>query len=142
MLTLDVDLVVQLDARAVAGYPHEVCGLLVGRDIPGTRVIHRLAPCRNLATDRLADRYELHPDDFLQADLAARRDGLDIVGVWHTHPDHPARPSTTDLESAWEGYSYVIASVTAEGVTDRRSWLLDGARFIEQEIQETESWQK
>lgn len=135
-LRLPAKLREQLDARAVEGYPHEVCGLLLGRESPNGTVIERLERCRNLAADRLADRYVLDPDDFLAADQAARRDGLEIVGVWHTHPDHPARPSATDLEAAWEGYSYLIVSVTREGAVDRRAWRLAAGRFEEQKIEE------
>ena len=128
----------QVDAHAVEGYPHEVCGLLVGRETPDGAVVERVVQCRNLAVDRLADRYLLDPDDFVGADLAARTDGLDIVGVWHTHPDHPALPSETDLESAWQGYSYLIVSITPEGPVDRRAWRLEGESFVEQEIAEQE----
>lgn len=130
-----------IDAAARADYPHEACGLLVGRDTPEVTVVERSEPARNLAVDRLTDRYLLDPDDFYAADHAARRDGLDIVGVWHTHPDHPARPSPTDLEAAWPGYSYLIVSVAARGVVARRAWRLDGDKFIEQEIEDNRTCQ-
>jgi proteasome lid subunit RPN8/RPN11 len=125
-----------IDAAARAQYPHEACGLLVGGESPRATVIERVEPARNLAVDRLADRYLLDPDDFHAADAAARRDGLDIVGIWHSHPDHPARPSPTDLQAAWPGYSYLIVSLTAAGVQDRRAWRLDGDEFIQQDIEE------
>ena len=57
-------------------------------------------------------------------------------GVWHTHPDHPPRPSSTDLAAAWEGYTYVILSVGREGVADTRAWRLAGSEFVEQSIEE------
>ena len=126
----------ELNELARRGYPHEVCGLLIGRQDNGETRVDRVTRARNLSTDRLADRYTLDPDDFRAADEAARRDGLDIVGIWHTHPDHPARPSSTDLEAAWEGYSYVILSVGREGVADVRSWRLAGPEFREQSIEE------
>lgn len=124
-----------IDARAREHYPHEACGLLVGRCGEHGVLVTRAEEARNLAVDRLADRYRLDPDDFRAADEAARRDGLDIVGIWHSHPDHPARPSATDLRAAWPGYSYLIVSVSAAGITERRSWRLDGKTFIEQEIE-------
>ena len=127
----------ELNELARRGYPHEVCGLLIGRQDNGETRVDRVTPARNLSTDRLADRYTLDPDDFRAADEAARRDGLDIVGIWHTHPDHPARPSSTDLEAAWEGYSYVILSVGRKGVADVRSWRLAGPEFQEQSIEES-----
>ncbi len=122
--------------RAVAGYPHEVCGLLIGKGTAAGVLVERITEARNLRTDRLADRYVLDPDDFLAADSAARREGLEVVGIWHTHPDHPPTPSQTDLEAAWEGYSYVILSVRRGDVADIRSWRLAGSRFAGQPIEE------
>lgn len=119
------------------GYPHEVCGLLVGRERDLRTQIDRVTSARNLARDRPADRYLLDPDDFLAADIAARRAGREIVGIWHTHPDHPARPSPTDLASAWPGYTYLILSVRRDGVADVTAWQLDGDRFVERRVQES-----
>lgn len=128
-----------LDELAVVGYPHEVCGLLIGRETDQGLLVERVTQTRNLATNRLTDRYLLDPEGFLAADEAARRDGLEIVGVWHTHPGHPARPSRTDLEAAWEGYSYVILSVERGRVADAKAWRLEGIEFIEQPIEELDS---
>src|ERR687892_222177 len=60
--------------------------------------------------------------------------GHEIVGIWHTHPDHPAQPSETDRASAWEGWSYMIFSVTRDGITEARSWRLAGGQFVEERI--------
>lgn len=135
VLRLPGEVVSGLDALARAGYPHEVCGLLIGRATGSGVEVDRATTARNLAVDRLADRYELDPDDFRRADAAARRDGLDVVGIWHTHPDHPARPSQTDRDAAWPGYSYLIVSVGEAGVAERRAWLLDDDTFVEQEVE-------
>lgn len=120
--------------RAEADYPHEACGILVGRAAARRVEVERVAAGRNVNRERAGDRYEIDPQDILAADGAARRDGLEIVGYWHSHPDCPARPSTTDLAAAWEGYSYVIVGVTAAGDTDFHSWRLDGGRFHEERI--------
>ena len=125
-----------LERRAAEGYPHEVCGLLIGRETTAGTLVARVTQARNLRKDRPADRYDLDPDDFLIADAAARRQNLDVVGIWHTHPDHPPKPSQTDLVSAWEGYSYVILSVRRDGVAAVRSWRLAGSGFAEQAIEE------
>ena len=123
-----------LAQRVAAGHPHEVCGLIVGR-LDGQRVeALRIVQAGNLNTERAHDRYQLDPEDFLAADKAARADGLDIVGIWHSHPDHPAEPSITDLEAAWEGYSYLIIRVTAEGAQEFRSWRLDEGLFREEKV--------
>lgn len=124
----------EISAWAERGHPRETCGLLVGRAGERRVEVVRVAQAKNLNRERASDRYELDPADFLAADRAARADGLEIVGFWHSHPDCPARPSTTDLEAAWEGYSYLIVAVTAAGETDFHSWRLDGDRFREEKI--------
>ncbi len=113
-------------------FPFETCGLLIGRTEGERVVVERIHPARNRSSERARDRYELDPDDFLAADNAARADGREIVGIWHSHPDHPAEPSRTDLEAAWEGYSYLIVSISCLGETEFRSWRLHGERFLEE----------
>ena len=104
---------------------------MIGSFAGGTVV--RVIRGRNLVTDRARDRYELDPGDIVAAERAARAEGLDVVGFWHTHPDHPARPSRFDTERAWADYAYVICSTTAEGVADLRAWRLEdsGGEFAE-----------
>lgn len=131
MLHLDETIDERLEKLARAGYPNEVCGVLVGRSGSDGTTVVRAEEAANLAVERRRDRYVLDPDDFRAADEAARRDSLDIVGIWHTHPDHPAEPSPTDLERAWEGYAYLIVAVHEGRVVDRRCWQLDGDRFVE-----------
>jgi proteasome lid subunit RPN8/RPN11 len=69
-----------------------------------------------------------------RADAGARASRLDVVGIWHSHPDHPARPSATDERAAWEGWSYLIAGVGRAGLTDLRSWRLSGREFVEEPL--------
>ena len=138
-LHLRIGLEVQLARLGRQGYPHEVCGLLVGNEQGDSIEVERITSARNEAAERLADRYRLAPDDFLAADREARRDGREIVGIWHTHPDHPAIPSTTDLEAAWEGYTYLIASIVDGALADLRAWRLVGGHFAEQRIEENPS---
>ena len=127
----------ELSHLVEASYPFEACGLLLGR-VGDPRIdTVRIYPARNLNRDRPEDRYLLDPQDFLAADQAARAQGLEIVGIWHSHPNTPAYPSQTDLEAAWEGYSYLIISTTgagAEGAGAFRSWRLVGNRFLEEAI--------
>jgi proteasome lid subunit RPN8/RPN11 len=93
---------------AVAAYPNEGCGVLLGRR-DGTRmVIVDVTSARNMWTERSADRYDLDPVDFMKADRDARSRGLDVAGIWHSHPDHPARPSQFDTDRAWRDYVYII----------------------------------
>jgi proteasome lid subunit RPN8/RPN11 len=124
----------QLAAWVAEGYPHEVCGLLVGR-VDGERVaVERVAKARNLNHERAHDRYQLDPEDFLAVDREARADDLEIVGIWHSHPDCPARPSVTDLEAAWEGWSYLILEAAGGETVDHRSWRLHGEVFLEERV--------
>jgi len=118
----------ELEALAAASYPVEGCGVLVGSFAGdgGVEVVEASAG-RNLVTDRAHDRYELDPGDIVAAERAARAAGRDVVGFWHTHPDHPARPSRFDTERAWPEYVYVICATTAEGVADLRAWRLDAS---------------
>jgi len=134
MLVLPSEVRAEIDGWTRAGYPEETCGLLIGRPHAGRAETARAILARNLNRERARDRYELDPADFLAADLAAREDRLEIVGVWHSHPDHPAEPSETDRLAAWEGWSYLIVEVTRSGVAAVRSWRLQSQRFVEEPI--------
>jgi proteasome lid subunit RPN8/RPN11 len=135
VLKLNPSLQHQLNGWARAGYPREACGLLLGHAADGVVRVEEIVPARNANTERANDRYEIDPEDFLRADAHCRERRLEIVGVWHTHPDHPARPSATDLEQAWDGWSYLIVSVDGAGASEMRSWRLDGSGFIEEAVQ-------
>ena len=135
MLVLPVGLRRRIAGWATAGYPHETCGLLLGAN-GGSRVeVVEASEARNLNRERPRDRYELDPADYVKADARARELGLDVVGVWHSHPDHPARPSEADRAAAWSGLSYVIVAVESTGAGDLRSWRLNGESFVEERIE-------
>lgn len=125
----------RIETWVVNGYPSETCGLLIGT-VEGSRTrVEQVTEARNLKVTEADTRYLLDPDDFLKAEQEAGRLDVDVVGIWHSHPDHPPRPSTSDLEAAWPGYSYLILSVTGEGqVPDVRSWRLEGEEFKEEEV--------
>ena len=124
-------------ARLVeASYPFEACGVMIGRAEAQRVTVDDIFHARNLNVERAHDRFLLDPQDYLAADKAARERGLDVVGIWHSHPDHPARPSITDLEAAWEGYSYLIISTNCCGAKDFRSWRLADGRFVEETLHE------
>lgn len=133
VLRLSPELRAEVVRECRAGYPREACGLLVGEARDGVVEVARVVPARNLARER--DRFELDPGSWVEAHDAARRDGHEIVGVWHAHPDHPAEPSPADAEAAWDGYSYLIASVAAGGVAELRCWRLCEREFTEQGIE-------
>jgi proteasome lid subunit RPN8/RPN11 len=125
----------ELEALALRVYPYEACGLIIGRNGSTHPRAHRVLQTRNVDFKRATDRYLMPPDDFRAADQDAFAEGLEIIGVWHSHPDHFARPSELDRECAWEGWSYVIVAVTRSGVTDLRSWRLQESAFLEESIE-------
>lgn len=129
----------QLESWVEAGYPRETCGVLVGSQSDDEVHVSRVFSARNTNTERARDRYELAAEDFLAADQAAAAEGLEIVGIWHSHPDHPALPSETDRVHAWHGWSYVILSVRGGRTADLRCWRLAGAAFAEEIV---EPWPK
>jgi proteasome lid subunit RPN8/RPN11 len=93
-------------------YPHECCGVLLGTADGNQRVVRSSARCGNTRVDSPHNRYHIDPKELVRIQREGRERGEDIVGFYHSHPDHPARWSPTDLEEAhWLGCSYVITSV-------------------------------
>ncbi|HXY03409.1 MAG TPA: M67 family metallopeptidase [Terriglobales bacterium] len=93
-------------------YPHECCGVLLGRFDGDQRVVTSVARCGNTRDDSPHNRYNIDPRELIHIQREGRERGEDIVGFYHSHPDHPAMWSTTDLaEAHWFGCSYVITSV-------------------------------
>ncbi|MDT8375912.1 MAG: M67 family metallopeptidase [Mariprofundaceae bacterium] len=111
-------------------YPLEACGLLIGTIGNGWQ-IDEARQVENLNKARAADRFQLDPAGYRSIDHALRGTGREIIGVFHSHPDCPANPSPTDLESAWEGFAYPIISVCNGEVSNILCWTLneDGNRF-------------
>ena len=119
-------------AHARDAYPHECCGALIGHE--GTvQAIHTLA---NTTEEGPRRRFLVRPDDYRAAERESEARGLDLVGFYHSHPDHPARPSQYDLDHAWPFFSYVIVSVTADGSGSLTSWRLrdDRSAFDEETL--------
>ena len=83
---------------------------------------------------RLSALKALDPRDLLRAGERALSLGLDVVGIWHTHPDHPARPSETDRARAWEAWIYLIVPVRKGDVGEPRAWRLNGSGFVEKKL--------
>ena len=125
----------RIEKLAVKGYPHETCGLLIGYVRAGRTSVEQVTGARNLRVKRSRDRYLLDPDDFLRAERRASELGLDVVGVWHSHPDHPPVPSQIDLEAAWPGYSYLVVSVAEGGVVSLASWRLVDGKFEKERLE-------
>lgn len=119
----------RIRAHAAEAYPHECCGALLGRDSDSAREILDLLPLPNQHGSSPRNRFVITPDDFRRAEAAARERGLDLVGWYHSHPDHPALPSEYDREHAWPWYSYVIVSVEKGAPRALASWRLSDDRM-------------
>jgi len=102
-------------------YPHECCGFLLGA--PGE--VREIARASNAREDSPQNRYLIPPVEFVRVQRDADARGLDVIGFYHSHPDHPARPSAFDREHAWPGYAYLIAAVEAGLAGELRGFRFD-----------------
>ncbi len=127
LLSISKELAERIRAHGAETYPHECCGALLGRD-DEAREILGLFPLINRRDDSPQNRFSVTAQDVLDAEKSARRQGLDVVGWYHSHPDHPARPSAYDRDHAWPWYSYIIVSVAQGQPQDMTSWRLNDDR--------------
>ena len=113
MLKIPASAYASLRQHGEETYPYECCGVLLGRfDDERTKTVARVVPCGNTREDSPHNRYQIDPKELIPIQREGRERGEDIVGFYHSHPDHPARWSETDLaEAHWIGCSYVITSV-------------------------------
>ena len=113
MLKIPHTAYVTLRRHGEEAYPHECCGVLLGRfEEDGTRTVTEAAPCRNTREDSPHNRYHIDPKELIRIQREGRERGEEVVGFYHSHPDHAPHYSTTDLEEAhWIGCSYVITNV-------------------------------
>jgi proteasome lid subunit RPN8/RPN11 len=136
-LKITPELADRIRSHGAETYPHECCGALLGRDAEAAdrrvyREIHALHPLVNRRDDSPRNRFSITSEDVLDAEKAARERGLEVVGWYHSHPDHPARPSQYDRDHAWPWYSYIIVSVANKIPEEMTSWrLADDRREFE-----------
>jgi proteasome lid subunit RPN8/RPN11 len=141
-LILSRDLHRQIEREGEQAFPNECCGILIGADEkPGSgevRIVHQLVPGKNVfEADEQYHRFSIDPRAQLLAEREAEKAGLAVLGFYHSHPNHPARPSDYDRDHGWPFYSYVIVSIQ-DGKADRMtSWVLNEQAnvFEEQPIQ-------
>lgn len=114
--------------HAETSYPDECCGFLIGTTDGTSTAVERVLSAGNERQESRHNRYLISPETVLAAHKEARTLGLDVIGYYHSHPDHPARPSEFDREHAWPGLSYLIVSVEKGRQVDARSWRLSDQR--------------
>ena len=137
--------------HSIREYPNECCGILLGTQSHDSKQVTEAVPLRNLRVDPVRaqellplesdgeserNRFLIDPQDQIRVEKDARARGLEVVGYYHSHPDHPARPSKYDRDHAWPWYSYVIVSVERGNPTAVTSWVLaeDRNDFRSEEI--------
>jgi len=142
MLKLSPSAYASLRQHGEETYPHECCGVLLGQfESGGTKTVSRMARCGNTRVDSPHNRYGIDPKELIRIQRDGRERGEDIVGFYHSHPDHPAQWSPTDLaEAHWFGCSYVITNVDKGAATITNSFELTGSdeadkKFVDEKIE-------
>jgi proteasome lid subunit RPN8/RPN11 len=126
-LTIPQSLYDQLRAHGEETYPHECCGIMLGKTDGDDLCVSQLLRAGNTRTDSAHNRYHIAPQELIAAQREGRRLGLDIVGFYHSHPDHPAQWSPTDFaEAHWFGCAYVITAIEKGRAAITNSFLLAG----------------
>jgi len=134
---LTPEIVGQIHAFLESAYPDEGAGLLLGNELEGIRRVLAIIPLANSRESAARhNRYLITPQDMLHGEQEAMRLGLDVVGIFHSHPDSPNRPSEFDREWALPWFSYLITTVAGGQAQDSRSWRLeeDRSRFNEETV--------
>jgi len=137
MLIIPRNMMDELFQMGKEAYPNEGCGFLLGTlEADGEKRVQVLHRTTNINTSRPKDRFEIDPREFLLIEKEAKKDGREILGFFHSHPDHPANPSQFDSEMAWPNYSYLILSVLGGNEVAARSWIFDeeSRKFFEEDI--------
>ena len=138
MIILTEEHIKQIESHGEKTYPNECGGMLIGRDFESDKkTVVELLPMENaMAENEQYNRVLITPKDVLRAERFAREKKLDVVGYYHSHPDHPARPSQFDLDHALPVWTYIIVSIEKGKAVDLRSWEMenDRSKFNEEEI--------
>ena len=123
-LVLDAGIAQAIRRHGEQAYPHECCGALVGRNDAAAAVV----ALPNTTEEGPRRRFLVRPSDYRLAEQRAGELGAELLGFYHSHPDHPARPSQYDLDHAWPNFAYVIVSVAAGAAADMTVWWLKDDR--------------
>jgi proteasome lid subunit RPN8/RPN11 len=124
VLRLEPDVAAAIRRHGEETYPHECCGALVGDSGRATAAV----ALPNTTEEGPRRRFLVRPSDYRMAEQRASELGGELLGFYHSHPDHPARPSQYDLDHAWPTFAYVIVAVAAGAATDMTVWYLKDDR--------------
>jgi proteasome lid subunit RPN8/RPN11 len=147
-LGISAELAEKIREHGIETYPYECCGALLGTDYDGlandpnqesrkvSREVLSLFSLVNRRDDSPRNRFAVTADDVREAEKAASAKGFEVIGWYHSHPDHPAKPSDFDRDHAWPWYSYIIVSVHTGVPQDMTSWRLkdDRSGYLEEKI--------
>lgn len=133
MLQFEAKILQKMLDDTVRTFPDEACGFLLGRENGEERVFYDILVVENSKEGDKRRRFEISARDYLNAEQFALQKGLDLLGVYHSHPKHPAIPSEHDRVAAMPYFSYVIVSVFEHGPEHLRSWRLNEAQQFEEE---------
>ena len=125
MICIEPDAWREMVAHAGAAYPNECCGAMLGSVVDGQKTVRIALPLENAYEGARERRYELRPEDLLRADKEARSRQMDLVGIYHSHPDCGAYFSETDLKNSCPWYSFVVLSIRNGTFDHANSWLPD-----------------
>jgi proteasome lid subunit RPN8/RPN11 len=114
----------QVRDHGAQAYPEECCGMMLGKDLDGARTIEAVLPVPNVREGNRRRRFLISPQDYVEAEKTAAARGMDLLGFYHSHPDHPAAPSTYDTEHALPWFTYLIVSVIQGNPGEVTAWTL------------------
>ena len=139
MLRIGIEFADRIHAHARQTYPEECCGFLFGKSEGELKEVTDLQELTNTSEANRSRRYVVTPEEFRNGEIWAEGKGLEVLGLYHSHPDHPSRPSQFDIDHALPWWSYVIVAVEKGSPSRMTSWVLkdDRSAFLEEKI---ESW--
>jgi proteasome lid subunit RPN8/RPN11 len=118
-------------AHAIQAYPRECCGIILGREADGGhREVSAAVPCVNAYEGDQSDRFLIDPKDQIAADRRARNEGIDVLGFFHSHPDHDVYFSETDLKNSWPWYSNIVLSIREGRLAGAGAFRADDAQTV------------
>lgn len=136
MIVITKELEEKIEKHGGETYPDECCGILLGSDSNGMRRILDIAPLENHQVENRKRRFFVTPKQYLEAEHTASEKGMELLGFYHSHPNHPAIPSEFDREHALPWFTYIILSVAEGKPTVMTSWVLSDSRdrFLERHM--------